>query len=218
MSWTCKTWRNGCISKTPTCCWQWWGSIGGHIRCSVSVWCRTDLTGDTVVWREETAVQKRKWDKTPNNRCVLQSDPARDSAVMWSGTGLGATPGQAVVDVTWYDARKTHRRGDWTKVPFYSHSCLSLYLSLSHMHAHKHLQSIPFTAVFLALSILSVLPCCRPLSPRFLILSCPFSIPLSLIFFLAPALSRFPPVGCESVTQCRAAGMGAAPHQPPMDR
>lgn len=168
MSWACQPLRNGCISKTPTCWWQRWGSIGGRIRQSVSVWCRTDLTGDVVVWREETAVQKRKRkrkrDNTPNNRCVLESDPARDSAVMWSGTGQGAMPGLAVVDVTWYDARKTHGGDDWTEALFYSRSRLSLYLSFSHMHTHKYSQSVPFTTVFLALSILSVLPSCHPLS------------------------------------------------------
>lgn len=41
---------------------------------------------------------------------------------------------------------------------------LLLYLSFSHIHAHKHPQCVPFIPVFLALSILSVLPCCHPLS------------------------------------------------------
>lgn len=179
MSWAFKTLRIGYIyiyiSKTPTCWWQWWGSTGGHFRHSVSVWCGTDSTGDVVVWQEETTIQKRKWKKI-NKKKRETTHQTTDvcwgvtllvtSAVMWSGTGQGAQPGLPVVDVTWYEARKTHWRGGMAgpKPPFYSRSRLSLYLSFSHMHAHKHPQSASFTAVFLALSILSVLPCCHPLS------------------------------------------------------
>lgn len=142
MSWVCQAQRNGCMSKTPTCCWQWWGSIGGHIRYSVSVWCGTDLTGDVVVWREETAVQKRKWDKTPNNRCALESDPARDSAVMWSGTGQRAKPEQAVVEVMWYDAWRTHGRGGLDQSPLLFSPLVFLFISLSHTCAHTNIRSL----------------------------------------------------------------------------
>lgn len=162
------------ISKTPTCWWQWWGSTGGHFRHSVSVWCGTDSTGDVVVWQEETTVQKRKWkkeikkerDNTPNNRCVLGSDPARDKCcdVIWDGAGSTAWPACRWCDLIWSQEDALEGGMAGPKPPFYSRSRLSLYLSFSHMHAHKHPQSASFTAVFLALSILSVLPCCHPLS------------------------------------------------------
>lgn len=176
MSWAFKTLRIGYIyiSKTPTCWWQWWGSTGGHFRHSVSVWCGTDSTGDVVVWQEETTVQKRKWkkeikkerDNTPNNRCVLGSDPARDKCcdVIWDGAGSTAWPACRWCDLIWSQEDALEGGMAGPKPPFYSRDPLSLYLSFSHMHAHKHPQSASFTAVFLALSILSVLPCCHPLS------------------------------------------------------
>lgn len=52
----------------------------------MSVWCGTDLTGNVVVLTRGNSGPKKgkekKGDNTANNRCVLESDPARDSAVM----------------------------------------------------------------------------------------------------------------------------------------
>lgn len=104
--------------------------------------------------------------------------------------GWAAMPGLAVVDVTWYDARKMHGwgRGDWTKALFYF--CL-FFISLSHTCT----QTSSLCPIHCRLPCSVNLICPTMLPPTFLrslILSCSFSIPLSLIFFLTPALSRFP--------------------------
>lgn len=170
------------------------------------VWCWTDLTGDAVVWRDETAVQKRKKkkdrDNTPDNRRVLESDPACDSAVMWSGTGQGATPGLAVVDVTWYDARK--REGVWTKAPFYPHSSsLSLFLT----HARSQTSAVCLIHRSLPCSVNLICPALLP--PTFLrslILSCPF--PLLSFSFSLLLVSCFPPSGLQVCHAVQSSGHG----------
>lgn len=211
------------ISKTPTCWWQWWGSTGGHFRHSVSVWCGTDSTGDVVVWQEETTVQKRKWkkeikkerDNTPNNRCVLGSDPARDKCcdVIWDGAGSTAWPACRWCDLIWSQEDALEGGDGWTKAPFlFSLSSFSLSLLLT--HARTQTSAVCLIHCCLPRSVNLICPTMLP--PTFLrslILSCPFSIPLSLIFFLAPALSRFPPSGlwvCHAV-QSSGHGCGSRP-------
>lgn len=110
--------------------------------------------------------------------------------VNWDRDGSNAW--LPVVGVMWDDARKTRKVGvgDWTQAFFSSHSTPSLYLSFSHMYTHKHPQSVPFHFPHSVNLI-----CLTMLPPTFLcslILSCPFSIPFSLIFFPTPALSSFP--------------------------
>lgn len=110
--------------------------------------------------------------------------------VNWDRDGSNAW--LPVVGVMWDDARKTRKVGVgyWTQAFFSSHSTPSLYLSFSHMYTHKHPQSVPFHFPHSVNLI-----CLTMLPPTFLcslILSCPFSIPVSLIFFPTPALSSFP--------------------------
>lgn len=94
-----------------------------------------------------------------------ESDPAHDSAVMWTGTWRGRGGEQRLdwLSLMWPDMVPGRCSGgvrlDQSPLLFLP----PLYLPLSHMHARKHLQSVPFTAVFPALSILSVPPCCHPL-------------------------------------------------------
>ena len=149
--------------------------------------------------------RERERDNTPNNRCVLGSDPARDKCcdVIWDGGGQGAQPGLAVVDVTWYEARKTHR-GGWVGcgVRVGGGSLSSFSLSLFLTHARTQTSAVCLIHCCLPRSVNLICPTMLPPTfPRSLILSCPFSIPLSLIFFLAPALSRFPPSGLVSLSR-----------------
>ena len=136
------------------------------------------------------------------------------SAVMWSGTGQGAQPGLPVADVTWYEARKTHWRGGWLDQSPLLFSLSSFSLSLPLTHARTQTSAVCLIHCCLPRSVNLICPTMLP--PTFLcslILSCPFSIPLSLIFFLAPAPSRFPPSGlwvCHAV-QSSGHGCGSRP-------
>lgn len=66
------------------------------------------------------------------------------SAVMWSGTGQGAQPGLPVVDVTWYEARKTHWRGGWLdQSPLFILALVFLFISPSHTCTHTNIRSLP---------------------------------------------------------------------------
>lgn len=154
------------------------GSDGGvQVVTSGTQWaCGVGLTRQVTWWfdrrkqrfRKENEKKKikKERDNTPNNRCVLGSDPARDKCcdVIWDGAGSTAWPACRWCDLIWSQEDALEGGMAGPKPPFYSRDPLSLYLSFSHMHAHKHPQSASFTAVFLALSILSVLPCCHPLS------------------------------------------------------
>lgn len=225
MSWAFKTLRIGYIyiSKTPTCWWQWWGSTGGHFRHSVSVWCGTDSTGDVVVWQEETTVQKRKW-KKKNKKRERQHTKQQMCAgewpcswqVLWCDLGRGREHSLACLSLMWPDMKPGRRTGGgdgWTKAPFlFSRSSFSLSLLLT--HARTQTSAVCLIHCCLPRSVNLICPTMLP--PTFLrslILSCPFSIPLSLIFFLAPALSRFPPSGlwvCHAV-QSSGHGCGSRP-------
>lgn len=89
--------------------------------------------------------------------------------------------------------------GDWTKAPCYSRS-----FSLSRFLTHARTQTSAVCPIHrrLPCSVNLICPAMLPPTfPRSLILSCPFSTPLSLIFFLAPALSRFSPQWAVSLSR-----------------
>lgn len=159
-------WEMVVYLKLQLCWWQWGATwlLGGDRGHSVSIWCGTDWQ---ETWRFDEVKQQstkstgggEKRDNVPYNRCVqkVTPTPTCDSAVMWSGMLALSVSGLAVFDATSYRARKSD--GAVTKVLFYSHS------SLPHTCTNtQHPQSVPFTAISLALSVLSVQPWCHPLS------------------------------------------------------
>lgn len=136
------------ISKTPTCWWQWWGSTGGHFRHSVSVWCGTDSTGDVVVWQEERKWKKeikKERDNTPNNRCVLGSDPARDKCcdVIWDGAGSTAWPACRWCDLIWSQEDALEGGGWLDQSPLFILALVFLFISPSHTCTHTNIRSLP---------------------------------------------------------------------------
>lgn len=82
--------------------------------------------------------------------------------VLWCDLGRARERRLDWLLLMWRDMMPGRGRGSGPKPPFILTPLL--YLSFSHMHTHKHPQSVSFIALFLALSILSVLPCCHPLS------------------------------------------------------
>ncbi len=222
MSWACQPLRNGCISKTPTCWWQRWGSIGGRFRQSVSVWRGADLTGDVVVWREETAVQKRKrkYKTRQHNKQQMCAGEWPCSwqccDVIWDGAGSNAWTGCRWCDVIWCQ-EDAWGGGVTGPEPSFILALVFLFISLSHTCTHTNIRSLSHSPLssLLCQSYLSYQAATHFPSLLNSFLSIQYS-PLS--HFLSHSCSiLLSPVGCESVTQCRAAGMGAVPDQPPMD-
>jgi len=173
-----------------------WGGKSGHIKPFVG----------PLTWQVTCCLDGRK-------RCSKkEKDRKRDTSyqttdVFCTVTQLGGGGWSPVADLTWYDARKTHSGVDCTKALFYFPS--TLYLPSSHMHTHGPIHCC------LPCSVNLICPTMLP--PTFfhsLILSCPFSIPLS--HFLPHFCSIWlPSVGRESV---RSSGHGrsssAASHGP----
>ena len=192
------------------------GSAGGHIRHPVRVWCGTDMTGNVVVWREDTAVHRREGRDTKRARQYTKQQmcagewPWQCCDVIWDVAASKVWTGCRWCDMIW--CQEDTWGGDWTKALLYSHSTLSLYLSFS--HARTQTSAVGTIHRRLPRSVNLICPTMLPpTSPRSLILSRPFSIPLSFIFFVAPALSCFLPASrvCHAV-QSSGHGCGSRPN------
>lgn len=202
--------RGMCISKPPACWWEWLGSKG---ITSVRTQCCVDLTGDMVVWWDkkknsgpERGRKIKRRDNRAHHRCVLVT---LHVTVQWCDLGLSREQSLEWLSLMWRDMmprRCMRGRVSGPKTPFIL--TLVLYRSFSHMFWHSVSNSLPSSSL-----CQSYRPCHA--ATHFPSLFNSFlSIPLALIFLLT--LPR--QVSCESVTQYRAAGMGAASNTSPMDR
>lgn len=225
--------RNGCAPKTPAFCrWQWSSGVGGgHYRWKHHITEQAFAAGLTRQVRRWFDVRKRcseketsgrKQDNTRNERCVLESDPAHDSIVMWSGTGRGSN---ARTDCCWSDViwfQEDTRGGllprgmsQGPKSSVILTPLFFLFFFLSRIRTHACAQASGVCPIYLRLphSVNLIYPAMLPPTfLRFLILSCPSSIPFSLIFSLAASLSHFhcEPWVCHSAEQQHGCGSKAA--------
>lgn len=137
--------------------------------------------------------------------------------VVWDRAGSNAWTGCCWYDVIWCQEDLWGWVGDvsWLdqSPPLFSLYSFSLSL-FSHTHAHKHPQSVRSSSLCQSyLSYHAATHYHSFLNSFLSIQYSPFShfLPDSCFISLSP-------VSCESVTQYRVTGMGAAPDHPPMDR
>lgn len=177
---------------------------------------RGGLTGGNNGSEKKMKKRNKKRERQHTKQQMCAGEWPCSWQVLWCDLGRGREHSLACLSLMWPDMKPGRRTGGgdgWTEAPFlFSRSSFSLSLLLT--HARTQTSAVCLIHCCLPRSVNLICPTMLP--PTFLrslILSCPFSIPLSLIFFLAPALSRFPPSGlwvCHAV-QSSGHGCGSRP-------